>query len=94
MFMEQHGKSADHADVKQKLTSAIREIRDCGIKIDSVTYSPYKLVESNFPMLLSTEQREALAIAGYFLSNMGFLGQANQIQRIGNLTELGYSTVY
>jgi hypothetical protein len=38
-------------------------------------------------MLLSTEQREALAIAGYFLSNMGFSAQASQIQRIGNLTE-------
>ncbi len=56
MFIEQHGKSPDNADVKQKLTRAIREIRDRGIKIDSGTYSPYKLVESNFPMLLSTEQ--------------------------------------
>jgi predicted DNA-binding transcriptional regulator YafY len=87
MFMEQHGKSADNADVKQKLTRAIRKIRDCGIEIDSGTHSPYKLVESNFPVLLSTEQRQALAIAAYFLSNMGFLAQASQIQRIGKLTE-------
>ncbi len=87
IFLEQHGKSTDNADVKQKLTRTIRKLRDCGIEIDSGTHSPYELVESNFPVLLSIEQRQALAVAAYFLSDMGFLAQANQIQRIGNLTE-------
>lgn len=87
LFMEQHGKSADDADVKQKLTRTIRKLRDCGIEIDSGTHSPYKLVESNFPVLLSHQQKQALAVAAYFLSGMGFSAQASQIQRIGNITE-------
>jgi predicted DNA-binding transcriptional regulator YafY len=87
IFLEQHGKSTDNADVKQKLTRTIRKLRDCGIEIESGTHSPYQLVESKFPVLLSTEQRQALAVAAYFLSDMGFSAQANQIQRIGNLTE-------
>ncbi|MBA3921499.1 MAG: WYL domain-containing transcriptional regulator [Nostocaceae cyanobacterium] len=86
--LEQHGKFPDNADVKQKLTRTIRRLRDCGIEIKSGTHSPYELVESNFPVLLSTEQRQALAIAAYFLSDMGFSSQASQVQRIGNLTEL------
>ncbi|BAY29767.1 hypothetical protein NIES2107_16110 [Nostoc carneum NIES-2107] len=86
-FLEQHGKSADSADIKQKITRTIRKLRDCGIEIKSSTHSPYELVESKFPVLLSTEQREALAVAAYFLSDMGFSAQASQIQRIGNLTE-------
>ncbi|KOP24635.1 transcriptional regulator [Hapalosiphon sp. MRB220] len=86
-FLEQHGKSADNADIKQKISRTIRKLRDCGIKIKSGTRSPYQLVESNFPVLLSTQQREALAVAAYFLADMGFSAQASQIQRIGNLTE-------
>ncbi|HEY9801272.1 MAG TPA: WYL domain-containing protein [Leptolyngbyaceae cyanobacterium] len=87
IFLEQHGKSTDDADIKQKIVRTIRKLRDCGIEIASGTKSPYKLVDSNFPVLLSTEQREALAIAAYFLADMGFSAQASQIQRIGNLTE-------
>lgn len=87
IFLEQHGRSADNVDVKQKLTRTIRRLRECGIEIKSNTHSPYKLVESNFPVLLSTEQREALAVAAYFLADMGFSAQASQIQRIGHLTE-------
>jgi predicted DNA-binding transcriptional regulator YafY len=87
VFLEEHGKLVDNADVKQKLTRTIRKLRDCGIEIESGTHSPYKLVESNFPVLLSTKQREALALAAYFLADMGFSAQASQIQRIGNLTE-------
>lgn len=86
-FLEQHGKSTDDADVKQKITRTIRKLRDCGIEIKSAPHHPYELVESNFPVLLSTEQREALATAAYYLSDMGFSAQASQIQRIGNLTE-------
>ncbi len=87
VFVEQHGQSADDTDVKQKLTRTIRRLRDCGIQIESGTHSPYKLVESNFPVLLSSEQREALALAAYFLVDMGFSAQASQIQRISHLTE-------
>ena len=87
VFIEQHGKSADDMDVKQKLTRTIRKLRECGIQIESSTHSPYKLVESNFPVLLSLEQRNALALAAYFLADMGFSAQASQIQRISHSTE-------
>ncbi len=86
IYLEKRGKS-DDTDVKQKITRTIRKLRDCGIEIKSAPHHPYKLVESNFPVLLSQEQRQALAIAAYFLSGMGFSAQANQIQHIGNLTE-------
>lgn len=86
-FLERHGKSTDSTDVKQKLTRTIRKLRDCGIEIKSNTHSPYELAESNFPVILSTQQREALALAVYILSDMGFSTQASQIQRIGNLKQ-------
>jgi predicted DNA-binding transcriptional regulator YafY len=87
IYLENSGKSAD-GDIKQKLTRTIRKLRDCGFHIDSSTRSPYQLIESKFPVILSTEQRQALAIAADVLSGMGFSAQASQIQRIGNLTEL------
>ncbi|WGV26323.1 helix-turn-helix transcriptional regulator [Halotia branconii] len=87
IFLEQHGKSVDNANVKQKITRTIRKLRDCGIEIKSAPHHPYELVESNFPVLISSEQREALATAAYFLADMGFSAQASQIQRIGNITE-------
>lgn len=85
VFLEQHGKSS--ADVLQKLTRTIRQLRDCGFEIKSAPHHPYELVESNFPVLLSTEQRQALAMAAYFLDGMGFSAQASQIIRIGKLTQ-------
>ncbi len=85
-FLDDHGKSSD--DTAQKLTRTIRKLRDCGIEIKSAPHHPYQLVESNFPVILSTEQREALARAAYILSDMGFSAQASQIKRIGNLKEV------
>lgn len=82
--LEKQGKSGDTI---QKLTRTIRKLRDCGIKIKSAPHHPYELVESNFPVILSTEQRQALAIAAYFLADMGFSKEASQIKRIGNITE-------
>ncbi|MEI2578779.1 helix-turn-helix transcriptional regulator [Scytonema sp. PRP1] len=86
-FVEAHGKSSDEMDIKQKLTRTIRKLRDCGIEIKSAPHHPYELVESNFPVILSTEQRQALALAAYFFAGMGFSAQASQILRIGNLKE-------
>lgn len=84
-FLEQHEKSAD--DILQKLTRTIRRLRDCGFEIRSAPNRPYELVESSFPVILTREQRQALALAAYFLSDMGFSTQASQITRIGKLTE-------
>ncbi len=84
-FLEKHGKS--ECDIHQKLTRTIRKLRDCGIEIKSAPHYPYELVESNFPVILSTEQRQALALAAYFLADMGFSAQAGQIIRIGKLKE-------
>lgn len=84
-FMGQHGKSSD--DILQKVSRMIRKLKDCGFEIKSAPHHPYELVDSSFPVILSTEQRQALAMAAYFLDGMGFSAQASQIIRIGKLTQ-------
>jgi predicted DNA-binding transcriptional regulator YafY len=84
-FLEQHGKPS--GDVLQKLTRTIRQLRNCGFEIKSAPHHPYELVESNFPVILSTEQQEALAMAAHVLTDMGFSAQASHILRIGKLTQ-------
>jgi predicted DNA-binding transcriptional regulator YafY len=84
-FLENKEKSVD--DIMQKLTRTMRKLRDCGFEIRSAPNRPYELIESNFPVILSPDQREALALAAYFLSDMGFSAQASQIIRIGKLSE-------
>ncbi len=83
-FLEQHEKPSD--DILQKLSRTIRKLRDCGFEIRSAPNRPYELIESSFPVILSTDQRQALALAAYFLSDMGFSAQASQIIRLGKLT--------
>jgi predicted DNA-binding transcriptional regulator YafY len=85
-FLEKNEKPAE--DILQKLTRTIAKLRACGFEIRSAPNRPYELVESSFPVILSTEQRQALALAAYFLSDMGFSAQASQIIRIGKLTEI------
>ncbi len=89
-FLEQKEKSSE--DILQKLTRTIAKLRACGFDIRSAPNRPYELVESSFPVILSTEQRQALALAAYFLSDMGFSAQASQISRIGKLTEVDLPT--
>lgn len=89
-FLESKEKSVD--DILQKLTRTIRKLRDCGFEIRSAPNRPYELIESNFPVILAPEQREALALAAYFLSDMGFSAQASQILRIGKLSEADLPT--
>ena len=84
-FLEQNEKSAE--DILQKLTRMISKLRDCGFEIRSAPNRPYELVASSFPVILSSEQRQALAMAAYFLADMGFSAQASQIVRIGKLTQ-------
>lgn len=84
-FLEKQGKSCD--DVAQKLTRTIRQLRDCGFEIDCAPHHPYTLKNSNFPLILTLPQRQALYLAAHFLADMGFSAQASQIYRIGNLTE-------
>ncbi|MFP4119610.1 helix-turn-helix transcriptional regulator [Coleofasciculus sp.] len=84
-FLEQHGKPP--GDILQKLTRTISQLRDCGFDIKSAPHHPYELMDSNFPLILSPEQRQALAMAAYFLDSMGFSAQASQIIRIGKLTQ-------
>ena len=74
-------------DLSQKITRTIVKLRDCGFKIRSAPNRPYELIDSDFPVILSEEQREALAMAAHFLSDMGFSTQASQIHRIGSLSE-------
>ncbi len=89
-FLEQKEKSSE--DILQKLTRTIAKLRVCGFDIRSAPNRPYELVESSFPVILSTEQRQALALAAYLLSDMGFSAQASQIIRNGKLTEVDLPT--
>lgn len=84
-FLEQRGKSSD--DVQQKVSRVISKLRECGFDIRSAPNRPYELIDSVFPVLLAPEQREALAMAAYVLSDMGFSAQAGHIIRIGKLNE-------
>ncbi len=81
-FLERYDKGS--GDMNQKVNRMIRQLRDCGFEIQSAPSHPYKLIKSNFPVLLSTDQRQALAMAANFLGDMGFSSQAAQIQQIGN----------
>lgn len=73
-------------DLPQKITRVIRKLKDCGFEIHSAPNRPYELVESVFPVILSEEQRQALAMAAHLLADMGFSAQASQIYRIGNIS--------
>lgn len=84
-FLEQQGQSC--GDVAQKLSRTIRKLRDCGFEINSAPNRPYELIESNFPLLLSERQKEALYLASYLLSNLGFLTQAEQLQRLYHFSD-------
>lgn len=85
LFLEQHQQPAD--DVAQKLTRTIRKLRDCGFEIESAPHRPYVLKKSNFPVILSADQRQALYLATHLLEQMGFSQQASQLQDICPLTE-------
>ena len=82
-FLERHDKPS--GDISQKVVRTVSKLRDCGFDIQCSPHHPYKLIESNFPVLLSVEQREALAMAANFLTDMGFSTQAAQILRIANI---------
>jgi predicted DNA-binding transcriptional regulator YafY len=86
VILQQNGQSP--GDIKQKLSRAIAKLRDCGFEIDSAPNRPYTLIKSSFPVILSQQQQQALAIAAYFLADMGFSETASQIVRIGNLNYL------
>lgn len=79
-------------DLSQKITRMVAKLRGCGFEIRSAPNRPYELVESSFPVILTSEQRQALALAAYFLADMGFSAQASQITRIGKLTEADLPT--
>jgi predicted DNA-binding transcriptional regulator YafY len=72
-------------DLPQKLTRMISKLRDCGFEIRSAPNRPYELVESAFPLILSQEQRQSLALASYILDGLGFSAQASQLQRLGQI---------
>ncbi len=75
-------------DLSQKITRAIGKLRDCGFQIESAPNRPYELVTSVFPVILSEEQRQALAMASELLASLGFSAEAGHIHRIGNFQKL------
>jgi len=84
-FLEQRGKSSE--DIQQKVGRMISKLRECGFEIRGAPNRPYELLHSNFPVILSADQREALAMAAYFLSDMGFSAQAGHLIQMGELNE-------
>ncbi|MCF4966695.1 helix-turn-helix transcriptional regulator [Nostoc sp. CMAA1605] len=74
-------------DLSQKIARTITKLRDSGFDIKSAPNRPYELIESKFPVILSTEQQQALAMAAELLSDMGFTAQAGHIWRIGNFNK-------
>jgi predicted DNA-binding transcriptional regulator YafY len=79
-FLEEHGQSMD--DATRKISRMIAKMRDCGFEIRSAPNRPYELVQSSFPVILTPDQREALALAAYILDDMGFSNQASQVLQI------------
>lgn len=84
-FLEKYGK--ENEDITQKIHRLIPELRNCGFEINGSPNTPYELLESSFPVILSTQQKQALHTAAYILSDMGFSTEAGQIARIGNLDD-------
>lgn len=70
-------------DITQKVTRTIAKLRDCGFAIESSTHAPYRLIESNFPLIISTEQKQALQKAAELLAEMGFTTPAAHLLRLG-----------
>ncbi|MGH1393899.1 MAG: WYL domain-containing protein [Trichormus sp.] len=77
----------DAGDLSQKIVRTIAKLRDSGFDIKSAPNRPYELVDSVFPVILSTEQRQALAMAAELLADMGFTAQAGHISRIGHFSK-------
>jgi predicted DNA-binding transcriptional regulator YafY len=88
--IESSHQGKDGEDTSQKLTRAIGKLRESGFEIRSAPNRPYELIESSFPVILSQEQRQSLALASYVLDGLGFSAQASQLHRLNetNLTDL------
>jgi predicted DNA-binding transcriptional regulator YafY len=71
-------------DLGQKITRTITKLRSCGFEIKSAPNQPYKLVTSDFPVIITEEQRQALAMACELLASLGFSAEAGHIYRIAN----------
>ncbi|NEZ54667.1 helix-turn-helix transcriptional regulator [Adonisia turfae] len=84
-FLEENGQSTD--DATRKISRMIGKMRDCGFEIKSAPNRTYELVQSNFPVILTPYQREALALAAYILNDMGFSSQASQILQISGFEQ-------
>ena len=71
-------------DLGQKITRTITKLRSCGFEIKSAPNQPYKLVTSDFPVIITEEQRQALAMACVLLASLGFSAEPGHIYRIAN----------
>ena len=76
-FFAEHGESSD--DILRRISRAIRKLRESGFEIRSAPNRPYELITTNFPLILTSAQREALALAAHVLADMGFSAQASEL---------------
>jgi predicted DNA-binding transcriptional regulator YafY len=72
-------------DLLQKISRTIVKLRQCGLKIHSAPNRPYELSHSNFPVILSADQQQALSLGAYVLDDMKFGTEAGHLRQIGQL---------
>lgn len=76
-FLTEHGESTD--DILRRISRAIKKLRDSGFEIRSAPNRPYELIKSNFPLILTPAQRDALVLAARALADMGFSSEASEL---------------
>ncbi|WP_017659635.1 WYL domain-containing protein [Baaleninema simplex] len=75
-------KNCTSGDISQKVARTVRRLRDAGFEIESAPHRPYRLQTSNFPVILTPAQQEALAMAIAILADMGFSAEAGHLSQI------------
>lgn len=74
-------------DTMQKLDRAMRKLRNCGFEISGGPNRLYKLEKTHFPVILTSEQKNALSLAASLLDNLEFSREAAQIRSIDESLE-------
>lgn len=69
-------------DIYQKISRSIKRWRNRGCEIESSNRTPYILRKTNLPLLLSEEQKQALALGSKLLENLGFVAEGAHLGEI------------
>ncbi len=69
-------------DIYQQISRSIKRWRDRGCEIKSSNQTPYILRKTNLPLLLSEEQKQAIALGSKLLENLGFVAEGAHLGEI------------